>query len=93
MSEFDFTPILIATAALNIYYPDYVFSTQTEMFDDHETGKVYVSVSNELIGTFQEEIAVPVQGIEDSFEYGDYIRELLIDEGILPLIPRDVNQR
>ncbi len=87
MSSFDFTPIHIATTALNIYYPEYIFSTQTEVFDNCKSGKVYVSVSNEMIGTFQEEFLVPVSGLEDDIEYGDYIRGLFIAGGLLPTLP------
>lgn len=87
MPDIDITPIHIATAALNIFYPDHVFSTQTHLAENHKSGTVYVAISNEMIGTFHHEILLPIQGVQDSIEFGDYIRDLLIAEGILPVVP------
>lgn len=86
MLDFDFTPIWTAVIALGIYYPQVKIFARCRHIENHRRGIVEITVTDhDDVELCVDSFVVPVEGLVDTIDYGDYIRARLESLNCLPL--------
>lgn len=84
MNEFDFSPIWTAVLALSLYYANIKISAKCHHIENGQRGICEIWINKDNADECVDSFVVPVQGLLNDIDYGDYIRERLNQAGYLP---------